>query len=98
MACPTPTGALSALVSGTIQVGLPDVNEEDISSRAAAQVYNLAGIGAEDAEDIDFVEMHDCFSIAEIVWLEGLGLLPRGEGARLTEAGHTRLGGALPVP
>jgi hypothetical protein len=53
MACPTPTGALSALVSGTIQVGLPDVNEEDISSRAAAQVYNLAGIGA---EDIDFVD------------------------------------------
>ncbi|GGJ60546.1 thiolase family protein [Streptomyces brasiliensis] len=83
-----------ALVSGTVQSGLGDVNEEDVSRRAGEEIYRLSALGA---EDIDFVEMHDCFTIAEIVRLEGLGLLPRGEGARLTEAGHTSLGGSMPV-
>lgn len=83
-----------ALVSGTVQLGLPDVNEEDISRRAGEEVYALAGI---DPIDIDLVEMHDCFTIAEIVRMEGLGLLPRGEGAALTAKGYTSLGGTLPV-
>lgn len=82
------------LVSGTVQTGLPDVNEEDVSRRAGDEAYRLAGI---EPADIDFVEMHDCFTIAEIVRLEGLGLLPKGDGGRLTEAGHTSLGGELPV-
>ncbi|MGW6456486.1 thiolase family protein [Streptomyces sp. NPDC055078] len=89
-----PELAACALVSGTVQSGLTDVNEEDVSRRAGEEAYRISGSGA---EDIDFVEMHDCFTIAEIVRLEGLGLLPRGEGARLTEAGHTSLGGPLPV-
>ncbi|MGW4034422.1 thiolase family protein [Streptomyces sp. NPDC004838] len=89
-----PKLAACALVSGTVQGGLTDVNEEDVSRRAGQEAYRLSGVGA---EDVDFVEMHDCFTIAEIVRLEGLGLLPRGEGARLTEAGHTSLGGRLPV-
>jgi len=84
----------SALVSGTVQLGLPDVNEEDISRRAGQEVYEAAAI---DPVDIDLVEMHDCFTIAEIVRMEGLGLLPKGEGARLTEKGYTSLGGTLPV-
>ncbi len=45
----------------------------------------------------DLVEMHDCFTIAEIVRMEGLGLIPRGEGAAWTASGRTSLGGALPV-
>ena len=64
------------------QAGLPDVNEEDVSRRAGQEAYRLAGI---EPGDIDFVEMHDCFTIAEIVRLEGLGLLPKGDGARLTD-------------
>lgn len=83
-----------SLVSGTVQAGLPDVNEEDVSRRAGEEVYRLAGV---EPRDIDLVEMHDCFTIAEIVRLEGLGVLPKGEGGRLTEAGHTSLGGELPV-
>jgi len=83
-----------ALVSGTVQLGLPDVNEEDISRRAGQEAYRISGI---DPADIDVVEMHDCFTIAEIVRLEGLGLLPKGEGAALTEKGFTSLGGTLPV-
>lgn len=82
------------LVSGSLRTGLYDLNEEDISRRAGEQAWALAGI---DPEDIDFVEMHDCFTIAEIVRMEGLGLIPRGEGARWTQDGLTSLGGALPV-
>lgn len=83
-----------ALVSGTVQIGLPDVNDEDVSRRAGQAAYGLAGIGP---KDIDLVEMHDCFTIAEIVRLEGLGLLPKGRGGQLTAAGHTSIGGPLPV-
>lgn len=82
------------LVSGSLRTGLPDINEEDISRRAGEQAWALAGI---DPREIDLVEMHDCFTIAEIVRLEGLGLIPRGEGARWTKAGHTAIGGRLPV-
>jgi len=91
---PGPRVAGCGLVSGTVQAGLPDVNEEDVSWRAGQEAYRIAGI---EPSDIDFVEMHDCFTIAEIVRLEGLGVLPKGEGGRLTEAGHTSLGGEMPV-
>jgi acetyl-CoA acetyltransferase len=82
------------LVSGTLRTGLYDLNEEDISRRAGEQAYAKAGI---DPRDIDLVEMHDCFTIAEIVRMEGLGLIPRGEGAAWTAAGRTSIGGDLPV-
>ena len=82
------------LVSGTLRTGLYDLNEEDVSRRAGKQAYEQAGI---DPKDIHFVEMHDCFTIAEIVRMEGLGLVPRGEGARWTAEGRTSLGGELPV-
>jgi acetyl-CoA acetyltransferase len=82
------------LVSGTLRTGLYDLNEEDVSRRAGEQAYAAAGI---DPRDIDFVEMHDCFTIAEIVRMEGLGLIPRGEAAAWTADGKTSLGGQLPV-
>lgn len=82
------------LVSGTLTIGVGDVNQEDISRRAGYLAYERASI---DPADIDFVEMHDCFTIAEIVRLEGLGLIPRGEGANWTVRGDTSIGGRLPV-
>ncbi len=82
------------LVSGTLRTGLYDLNEEDISRRAGEQAWALAGI---EPGDVDLVEMHDCFTIAEIVRLEGLGLVPRGQGGRWTQDGLTALGGRLPV-
>ncbi|SEB30390.1 thiolase family protein [Streptomyces melanosporofaciens] len=90
----TPRVLGCALVSGSVQLGTDDLNAEDVSRRAAEQAWELTGVGP---EDIDLVEMHDCFTIAEIVRLEGIGLIPRGEGARWTELGHTRIGGKLPV-
>lgn len=92
--CSRPQVRAVGLVSGTLRTGLYDLNEEDVSRRAGRQAYEAAGI---DPQDIDLVEMHDCFTIAEIVRMEGLGLIPRGEGARWTAQGHTALGGRLPV-
>jgi acetyl-CoA acetyltransferase len=91
---PTPRVLGVGLVSGSVQTGLGDLNAEDVSRRAGEQAWALSGVGP---DDVDLVEMHDCFTIAEIVRMEGLGLIPRGEGATWTTAGHTSLGGRLPV-
>ncbi len=61
---------------------------------AAAQAYETAGISA---YDVDFVELHDCFSIAEIVDSEDLGLVPRGQGAGWAAEGRTGIGGDMPI-
>lgn len=74
-------------------------NQADIAcwetdSRTAAQAYERAGIGP---GDLDLVECHDAFSIAEIMHYEGLGLCRPGEGGALVESGATSLGGRIPV-
>nr|WP_258008473.1 thiolase family protein [Rhodococcus sp. ENV425] len=56
-----------ALVSGKIVTADTNLNDEDVSRRAGEQAWNITGYGP---EDIDLVEMHDCFTIAEIVRLE----------------------------
>lgn len=48
-------------------------------------------------DDIDLVETHDCFTIAELLQYEAMGLAARGQGARLLEEGVTAQGGRLPV-
>lgn len=82
------------LVSGSVQTGLGDLNAEDVSRRAGEEAWRLSGVGP---DDIDLVEMHDCFTIAEIVRMEGLGLVPHGRGAAWAAEGVTALGGRLPV-
>ncbi|WP_049899064.1 thiolase domain-containing protein [Halococcus agarilyticus] len=65
------------------------------AARAAAdRAYEMAGVGP---ADIDVAEVHDCFSIAEIVAYEDLRFCERGEGGRLAEEGGTGLGGRIPV-
>jgi acetyl-CoA C-acetyltransferase len=54
----------------------------------------MAGVSA---KDIDFVELHDCFSMAEIIDSEDLGLVPRGKGAVWAAEGRTRVGGQIPI-
>lgn len=62
---------------------------------AGAQLaYEQAGIGP---ADLDVVECHDAFSIAEIMHYEALGLCEPGEGGRFVESGAAALGGAHPV-
>lgn len=48
-------------------------------------------------DDLDMVEVHDCFTIAELMIYEAIGLTPQGEGARAVEEGWTRADGRLPV-
>jgi acetyl-CoA C-acetyltransferase len=47
--------------------------------------------------DLSFVETHDCFTIAELIEYEAMGLTPKGQGARAIKEGWTQIGGKLPV-
>lgn len=64
------------------------------TTRAADMAYKMAGV---DPEDIDVAEVHDCFTIAEIMAIEDLGFCKKGEGGKLTEEGQTEIGGKIPV-
>jgi len=61
---------------------------------AAKQAYEMAEVKP---EQIDVAEVHDCFTIAEIIAYEDLGLCRVGEGGKLVERGETKLGGKIPV-
>ncbi|OLB04431.1 MAG: acetyl-CoA acyltransferase [Candidatus Rokuibacteriota bacterium] len=71
-----------------------DLARVPATERAAAAAYRQAGLGP---ADVDVVELHDCFTIAEIVATEGLGLFEPGAGGRAAAEGRTSLGGAIPV-
>src|SRR4029453_14195283 len=47
--------------------------------------------------DLSFVETHDCFTIAELIEYEAMGLVPKGEGSRAIDEGWTKKNGRLPV-
>lgn len=66
----------------------------DSFARLATKAYERAGIGP---EDIDLAEVHDATAFGEISSTEGLMFCPRGEGGLFAEAGHTTLGGKLPI-
>jgi len=61
---------------------------------AAKQAYDMAGVKP---NEIDVAEVHDCFTIAEIIAYEDLGFCKPGEGGKLVEEGVTALGDRLPV-
>jgi len=61
---------------------------------AGEKAYKMAGLSA---ADVQFAELHDCFTIAEIVATEDLGFCPKGEGGPYAAQGATSLGGARPV-
>jgi acetyl-CoA C-acetyltransferase len=64
------------------------------AKKAAEEAYAMAGVGP---EDIDVAEVHDCFTIAEIIAYEDLGFAKPGEGPRLIEEKETYLEGKIPV-
>lgn len=71
---------------------MPDVNA--VTRIAVAQAYEMAGCGP---EDIDLVELHDCFATAEILHYENLGLCKDGDAGRMIDEGEVALGGRVPV-
>jgi acetyl-CoA acetyltransferase len=71
-----------------------DLSRVLATERAAQAAYRQAGLGP---QDVDVVELHDCFTIAEIVATEGLGFFEPGTGGVAAEKGETSLGGRIPV-
>ncbi len=87
------------LASGAATDTLALHKREDITSLKAVKLsaesaYKMAGI---QPSDVNFAEVHDCFTIAEICIIEELGFVEKGQGGQLTEQGDTSLEGKIPV-
>lgn len=65
-----------------------------VTRNCAKAAYERAGVGP---EDLNLIELHDCFATAEMVHYENLGLCNDGEAGRLIDTGFTALGGKVPV-
>lgn len=85
LACDQASGPTSAVGAGE------DLTSFVATRTAAASAYATADITP---TDVDVVELHDCFTIAEIVDCEDLGILPRGEAGAAIVAGETRISGS----
>jgi acetyl-CoA C-acetyltransferase len=72
----------------------PDITTFAAVRGAAEKAYRMAGLGP---DDVDFAELHDCFTIAEIIALEDLGFVPRGQGGPASADGLTALNGKKPI-
>jgi len=72
----------------------PKEGKESTLSKLARKAYEKAGIGS---EDINLAEVHDATAFGELYVTEDLGFCAIGEGGRFAEAGHTTLGGKIPV-
>jgi acetyl-CoA C-acetyltransferase len=66
----------------------------DASVKASKRAYKMAEISP---ADVDVANVHDCFTIAEIMAYEDLGFCKKGEGAKMIREGETELGGRIPV-
>jgi acetyl-CoA acetyltransferase len=89
--------AVQVLASGLVS----DIDEQahnrfslNMVGRNVRNVYERAGVGP---EDLDVIETHDCFSVAEILAYEQFGICREGEGGQLIDDGSTRIGGRIPV-
>jgi acetyl-CoA C-acetyltransferase len=72
----------------------PDYVGLSATVKAANIAYKKAGI---EPKDVEVAEVHDCFTIAEIMAYEDLGFCKKGEGGKLIEEGQTYIGGRIPV-
>jgi benzoylsuccinyl-CoA thiolase BbsB subunit len=86
--------ACSEVNSGKYMTGFRDMTTPEITVRGAKQAYEEAGIGP---GDVDVAEVHDAFTIAELLYYEALGFCDKGEAAKLLDDGETSLGGRIPV-
>jgi acetyl-CoA acetyltransferase len=84
----------SHLTSGTFMTGFRDMTSPEITVRGAKHAFEEAGLGP---KDVRVAEVHDAFSIAELLYYEAFGFCPPGEGAAMLESGATTLGGRIPI-
>lgn len=111
--CPTSDGAAAAVLcceeaADQIGVGSKKVfvkgssvltsvyghSEEELTRRAARVAYEMAGI---EPRDVDLAEVHDAFTIGEILHYEALGFCPEGEGGRFVAEGRADINGDVAV-
>jgi acetyl-CoA acetyltransferase len=89
----------SVVTSGKFMMSERDITRPDITARAAGAAYEQAGMGP---DDLDVVELHDAFSIAELLYTEELGLVSEGEAVDYLRSGRSssleRGGGAVVNP
>ena len=71
-----------------------DITTLNATKLASQQAYKMAGISA---ENVDLAEVHDCFTIAEVMAIEDLGFFKKGEGGKATSEGRTALDGDVAV-
>lgn len=71
-----------------------DLTRMAAREQAASQAYAMAGLTP---RDINVCELHDCFTIAEIVATECLGFFEFGKGSEAVEKGETKIGGKVPI-
>jgi benzoylsuccinyl-CoA thiolase BbsB subunit len=83
----------SHLTSGRYMQGSRDMTSPEITVRCASETYEQFGI---DPADIDVVECHDAFTIAELLYYEALGFAKKGEGVALVRDEETSIGGRIP--
>jgi len=86
--------AVSELTSGRWTSGFRDMTIPEVTVRGAAEAYERAGIGP---SDIDVAEIHDAFTIAELLYYEAFGFAARGGAVAALRSGATSLGGRIPV-
>ncbi|WP_254273986.1 thiolase domain-containing protein [Haloarcula marina] len=72
----------------------PHLAQTPAADKAAEEAYADAGIGP---DDVDFAEVHDCFTIAEVLAIESLGFYDHGEGIHAATNGETDRHGELPI-
>jgi acetyl-CoA acetyltransferase len=90
-----PVRVLASVVqSGVFETGQVDMTEAEITTRAALMAYEQAGVTP---QDLSLIELHDAFTISELLYYEALGLCGRGEAQYLLASGATTLGGRIPV-
>ncbi|MCE2761449.1 MAG: acetyl-CoA acetyltransferase [Alphaproteobacteria bacterium] len=81
-------------VNEYLPIAARDIIRFDGARAAWQRAYEQAGVGV---GDLSFVETHDCFTIAELIEYEAMGLAPEGKGGRAALEGWTAAGGKLPV-
>ena len=83
----------SALTSGCYDLDR-EIAVNQLEAQAGKIAFEMAGIGP---EELDLAEVHDCFTIAEFMRVEGLGLVPEGEYGKWLDEGWSEIGGKRPV-
>jgi acetyl-CoA acetyltransferase len=84
----------SEVTSGLYTNGYRDMTWAELTARGAKEAYEMAGVGP---ADVDVAEIHDAFTIAELMYYEAFGFCERGHAYELLASGATSLGGDICV-